>query len=82
MAMGYPGSEEKGRLTEAETSRPRLPNRKGSATRRLGMPWINEGIITFSKAVNSTNRWWNWKMNPIFSFRNLASPLSSSRNTS
>ena len=30
------------------------------------------GIAAFSIAVNSGSRWWYWKTNPIFSFRNRA----------
>ena len=38
----------------------------------------SSGIITFSSAVNSRRRWWNWKTNPISRFRTAASPSSSS----
>ena len=37
---------------------------------------IKAGIHTFSNAVNSSKRLWNWKTNPIFSFLNRESSLS------
>src|SRR2546428_2878397 len=38
--------------------------------------------MTFSSAVNSGSRWWNWKTNPIFRLRNSASAWSSMANIS
>jgi hypothetical protein len=35
-------------------------------------PWIIPGIITFSTAVNSGRRWWNWNTKPMLRFRNSA----------
>jgi len=32
----------------------------GAAACRLPCPAISNGIITFSRALNSGSRWWNW----------------------
>jgi len=37
---------------------------------------MSAGIIVFSRLVNSGSRWWNWKTNPTFRFRNSASFFS------
>ncbi len=34
---------------------------------------MSQGMSTFSLAVNSGSRWWNWKMKPMVSFRSSAS---------
>ena len=39
-------------------------------------PPISAGIITFSRAVNSGSRWWNWNTNPISRLRKAARDLS------
>lgn len=65
-------------------SAPRAP--AGSPARRstsaFGRRPIKPGIQTFSKAVNSGSRWWNWKTNPIFSLRNRDKARSPSDETS
>ena len=38
----------------------------------FGTPAMRCGIVTFSRAVNSGSRWWNWKTKPIFSLRKRA----------
>ncbi len=50
-----------------QRARARPPSRGGV------LPWIRPGIITFSSAVNSGSRWWNWKTKPIVRFRIAAS---------
>ena len=44
----------------------------GSPSRAAALPWMRPGIITFSSALNSGSRWWNWKTNPIVRFRRSA----------
>ena len=44
----------------------------------LFSPFIKAGKQTFSNAVNSANKLWNWKTNPIFSFRKIERFLSES----
>ena len=36
------------------------------------MPWTSPGIITFSSALNSGSRWWNWNTKPIVRLRSSA----------
>ena len=35
-------------------------------------PWTRPGIITFSSALNSGRRWWNWKTKPMVRLRSSA----------
>src|SRR5690606_16046442 len=44
---------------------PRSSRARASAARRPS-PAMSSGIATFSRAVKSRRRWWNWKTNPTF----------------
>ena len=44
-----------------------------SRARSCAMRWISAGIMTFSSAVKSGSRWWNWNTKPILRLRNSAS---------
>ena len=52
------------------------------APRRSGARAMSSGIITFSRAVNSGSRWWNWNTKPRVRFRNARRRSSSRRSTS
>ena len=45
---------------------------RASASSRAMRP-IHPGMATFSTAVNSGSRWWNWKTKPTLRLRNFAS---------
>ena len=52
------------------------------STSARGRRPISPGMQTFSKAVNSASRWWNWKTKPMRSLRNFDRALSPSDETS
>ena len=58
-------------LREAD-ARQQIGARAG-APRRVRSPAMSAGIMTFSSAVKSGKRWWNWKMKPISRLRKCAS---------
>ena len=54
---------------------------RGALPRLAGLPCPRSGAgnATFSSAVNSGSRWWNWKTNPIRSFRKRARSFGGER---
>ena len=52
---------------------------RARAPRAAAARWISAGIITFSSAVNSGSRWWNWNTKPISRLRNSASRAGAHR---
>ena len=58
----------------ARPSRDQHRRRRARARSARGSRWISPGIITFSSAVNSGSRWWNWKTKPISRLRNVGQP--------
>src|SRR5438067_6399433 len=68
-------------------SRSRSPTRSSSSVARArvaanGWRAIRLGSMTFSSAVKSPSRWWNWKTKPISRLRKTASSPSERANTS
>ena len=72
--LARPVREPVGRARRAPASPP--PARRSSAR---GSRRMSPGIITFSSAVNSGSRWWNWNTKPISRLRNSASRAGAHR---
>ena len=49
--------------------------RRARRARRPARPAMRSGISTFSSAVNSGSRWWNWKTKPTCRLRNAHARL-------
>ena len=65
----------------ARRARPRAsrPRARRRGPRRAGARAISSGIATFSSAVNSGSRWWNWKTKPSVRLRNAQRSRSGER---